>query len=71
VSQNISTIEVEDILYRHPSVLEAAVVARRDPMWGEMRCALVTLKAETRHARGAQKSREGQRTSRLCEGPGC
>ena len=33
--ENISTIEVEDVLYRHPAVLEAAVVARPDPMWGE------------------------------------
>src|SRR5215472_15777277 len=42
--ENISTIEVEDVLYRHPSVLEAAVVARPDPMWGETPCAFVTLK---------------------------
>jgi len=42
--ENISTIEVEDALYRHPSVLEAAVVARPDPMWGETPCAFVTLK---------------------------
>jgi fatty-acyl-CoA synthase len=44
--ENISTIEVEDVLYRHPCVLEAAVVARPDPMWGETPCAFVTLKAE-------------------------
>ncbi|HEY1299691.1 MAG TPA: acyl-CoA synthetase, partial [Stellaceae bacterium] len=42
--ENISTIEVEDALYRHPSVLEAAVVARPDPVWGETPCAFVTLK---------------------------
>jgi len=42
--ENISTIEVEDVLYRHPCVLEAAVVARPDPMWGETPCAFVTLK---------------------------
>jgi fatty-acyl-CoA synthase len=42
--ENISTIEVEDILYRHPCVLEAAVVARPDPTWGETPCAFVTLK---------------------------
>jgi fatty-acyl-CoA synthase len=42
--ENISTIEVEDVLYRHPCVLEAAVVARADPMWGEAPCAFVTLK---------------------------
>ncbi|HEX3417611.1 MAG TPA: acyl-CoA synthetase, partial [Stellaceae bacterium] len=45
--ENISTIEVEDVLYRHPAVLEAAVVARPDPMWGETPCAFVTLKPET------------------------
>jgi fatty-acyl-CoA synthase len=44
--ENISTIEVEDVLYRHPAVLEAAVVARPDPMWGETPCAFVTLKQE-------------------------
>jgi 3-(methylthio)propionyl---CoA ligase len=46
--ENISTIEVEDVLYRHPFVLEAAVVARPDPMWGETPCAFVTLKPESR-----------------------
>jgi fatty-acyl-CoA synthase len=45
--ENISTIEVEDVLYRHPAVLEAAVVARPDPLWGETPCAFVTLKPET------------------------
>jgi fatty-acyl-CoA synthase len=44
--ENISTIEVEDVLYRHPCVLEAAVVARPDPMWGETPCAFITLKPE-------------------------
>jgi len=44
--ENISTIEVEDVLYRHPAVLEAAVVARPDSMWGETPCAFVALKAE-------------------------
>ena len=44
--ENISTIEVEDVLYRHPAVLEAAVVARPDPMWGETPCAFVALKPE-------------------------
>jgi len=42
--ENISTIEVEDVLYRHPAVLEAAVVARPDPTWGETPCAFITLK---------------------------
>jgi 3-(methylthio)propionyl---CoA ligase len=43
--ENISSIEVEGALYRHPAVLEAAVVARPDPKWGESPCAFVTLKA--------------------------
>jgi len=42
--ENISSIEVEGILYRHPKVLEAAVVAREDKKWGETPCAFVTLK---------------------------
>jgi fatty-acyl-CoA synthase len=42
--ENISSIEVEDTLYRHPDVLEAAVVARPDEKWGETPCAFVTLK---------------------------
>ena len=44
--ENISTIEVEDVLYSHPAVLEAAVVARPDEKWGETPCAFVTLKPE-------------------------
>ncbi|NYZ11523.1 acyl-CoA synthetase [Azospirillum sp. RWY-5-1] len=42
--ENISTIEVESVLYRHPAVLEAAVVARPDEKWGETPCAFVTLR---------------------------
>ena len=42
--ENISTIEIESVLYRHPAVLEAAVVARPDEKWGETPCAFVTLK---------------------------
>ena len=42
--ENISTIEVENVLYRHPAVLEAAVVARPDEKWGEVPCAFVTLR---------------------------
>ncbi|MDR3066489.1 MAG: acyl-CoA synthetase [Comamonas sp.] len=43
--ENISSIEVEDVLYRHPAVLAAAVVAKPDPKWGETPCAYVELKA--------------------------
>ncbi len=46
--ENISSIEVESVLYRHPAVLEAAVVARRDPKWGETPCAFVALKPDAR-----------------------
>lgn len=42
--ENISTIEVENVLYRHPAVLEAAVVARPDEKWGETPCAFVVLR---------------------------
>ncbi|MDJ0947790.1 MAG: acyl-CoA synthetase [Alphaproteobacteria bacterium] len=42
--ENISSIEVEGMLYKHPKVLEAAVVARPDEKWGETPCAFVTLK---------------------------
>ncbi|MBI5617611.1 MAG: acyl-CoA synthetase [Gammaproteobacteria bacterium] len=44
--ENISSIEVEEVLYRHPAVLEAAVVARPDEKWGETPCAFVWLKAD-------------------------
>jgi fatty-acyl-CoA synthase len=44
--ENISSLEVEEALYRHPQVLEAAVVARPDPIWGESPCAFVTLKPD-------------------------
>src|SRR5262249_26234193 len=41
---NISSVEVEDILYKHPAVLFAAVVAKPDVSWGEVPCAFVELK---------------------------
>ena len=43
--ENISTIEIEKTLYRHPAVLEAAVTAMPDDKWGETPCAFVTLRA--------------------------
>jgi fatty-acyl-CoA synthase len=42
--ENISSLEVEDVLYRHPAVLAAAVVARPDDKWGETPCAFIELK---------------------------
>jgi fatty-acyl-CoA synthase len=50
--ENISSIEVEDVLYRHPDVLAAAVVAKPDERWGETPCAFVELKV------GATATRE-------------
>ncbi|HYN58064.1 MAG TPA: acyl-CoA synthetase [Rubrivivax sp.] len=44
--ENISSIEVEDALYRHPAVLACAVVARPDPKWGESPVAYVETKAD-------------------------
>jgi fatty-acyl-CoA synthase len=42
--ENVSSIEIEDVLYRHPAVVAAAVVARPDPRWGEVPCAFVELR---------------------------
>lgn len=55
--ENISTIEVEDALYKHSAVLEAAVVARPDEKWGETPCAFVALKP------GREDTREADITS--------
>jgi fatty-acyl-CoA synthase len=45
--ENISSLEVEDVLYRHPAVLAAAVVAMPDQKWGETPCAFVELKKDS------------------------
>ncbi len=42
--ENISSVEVEQVLYRHPAVMEAAVVAKPDEKWGETPCAFIELK---------------------------
>ncbi|MCA9679234.1 MAG: acyl-CoA synthetase [Kofleriaceae bacterium] len=42
--ENISSLEIEDVLYRHPAVMVAAVVAKPDPRWGETPCAFLELK---------------------------
>ncbi len=44
--ENISSLEIEEVLYQHPGVIEAAVVARPDPRWGETPHAFVTLRAD-------------------------
>jgi fatty-acyl-CoA synthase len=46
--ENISSVEVEDVLYKHPAVLFAAVVAKPDAKWGEVPCAFVELKENAR-----------------------
>ena len=43
--ENISSLEIEEVLYRHPAVLEAAVVAAPDEKWGEHPCAFIDLKS--------------------------
>ena len=43
--ENISSLEIEEVLYKHPLVMEAAVVAKPDEKWGEVPCAFVTLKS--------------------------
>ena len=43
--ENISSLEVESVLFKHPKILEAAVVAASDEKWGEVPCAFVSLKA--------------------------
>ncbi len=42
--ENVSSVEVEDVIYKHPAVLLAAVVAKPDPKWGELPCAFIELK---------------------------
>jgi fatty-acyl-CoA synthase len=46
--ENISSIEVEDVLHKHPAVLFAAVVAKPDGKWGEVPCAFIELKENAR-----------------------
>ncbi len=53
--ENISSLEVEEVLYRHPHVMEAAVVARPDEKWGETPCAFVTLKPGSEGKVGADE----------------
>ncbi|WP_299923715.1 AMP-binding protein [uncultured Pelagimonas sp.] len=44
--ENISSVEVEAVIYDHPAVLAAAVIAKPDPKWGEVPCAFVELRAD-------------------------
>ena len=45
--ENISTIEIENVLFQHPHIIDAAVVAKKDKKWGEVPCAFVTLKKKS------------------------
>ncbi|MCL7024682.1 hypothetical protein MKW94_006429 [Papaver nudicaule] len=45
--ENLSSVEVESVLYSHPAINEAAVVARPDELWGETPCAFVSLKSDS------------------------
>ncbi|MGI9423345.1 MAG: AMP-binding protein [Hyphomicrobiaceae bacterium] len=45
--ENISSLEIEEVLYKHPKIMEAAVVARPDQKWGETPCAFVTTTSES------------------------
>ena len=58
--ENISSLEVEDVLYRHPTIMEAAVVAQPDEKWGETPCAFVTL------APGKENSLDEQEVIKWC-----
>ena len=72
--ENISSLEVEEVLYRHPQVMEAAVVARSDEKWGETPCAFVTLKPDSGAGHAPRTSSPSAaptwRTSR-CRGRSC
>jgi fatty-acyl-CoA synthase len=50
--ENISSIEIEDVLYQHPAVVAAAVVAAPDPKWGEVPCAFIEIR------KGAELTRD-------------
>lgn len=46
--ENISSLEIEQVLYSHPDILECAVIGKKDPKWGEIPKAVVVLKAGSR-----------------------
>ncbi|KAK3031163.1 hypothetical protein RJ639_035186 [Escallonia herrerae] len=58
--ENLSSVEVESVLYSHPSINEAAVVARPHEFWGETPCAFVTLKAETKRVPTEKEDARGR-----------
>src|SRR5208337_321696 len=54
--ENISSIEIEDVLYKHPAVSAAAVVAKPDEKWGETPCAFVELRHTSPNSRSRATS---------------
>ncbi|CAN4106263.1 unnamed protein product [Withania somnifera] len=62
--ENISSIEVENILYQHPAILEVSVVARPDEQWGESPCAFVTLKPDVKETDQQQFAEDIMKFSR-------
>lgn len=46
--ENISSLEIEQVLYSHPDILECAVIAKKDPKWGEVPKAIIRLKPESK-----------------------
>ncbi|KAL8047569.1 hypothetical protein ABFX02_07G008100 [Erythranthe guttata] len=62
--ENISSVEVENILYQHPAIFEVSVVARADEKWGESPCAFVTLKAGIDESSGSRVAEDIMRFSR-------
>ena len=67
--ENISSIEVEDALYKHPAVQAAAVVAKPDDKWGETPCAFVELKPGHERDRGRAHRLVPQAISRATRCP--
>ncbi len=68
--ENISSIEVEGALFRHPDVIEAAVVARPDETWGETPCAFVTLREGGHGDRGGADRASAGMSSPVSRCPG-
>ncbi|XP_047334712.1 acetate--CoA ligase CCL3 [Impatiens glandulifera] len=62
--ENISSVEIENVLYLHGAVLEAAVVARADERWGESPCAFVTVK---KGVDGSDERRLGEEIIKFCK----
>ncbi|KAL9161250.1 hypothetical protein ABFS82_07G008200 [Erythranthe guttata] len=62
--ENISSVEVENILYQHPAIFEVSVVARADEKWGESPCAFVTLKPGIDESSGSRVAEDIMRFSR-------